>query len=438
MILKGSQRGGGRQLALHLLNVADNEHVHIHELRGFTADDLPGAFQEVYAISRGTKAKQFLFSLSLNPPQEQKVGTETFEAAIEAIERKMGLEGQPRAVVFHEKEGRRHAHAVWSRIDAEKMKAINLPFFKMKLRDVSRDLYLEHGWQMPRGLVNSKERDPANYSLAEWQQAKRSGQDPKALKEMFRECWAASDSGKAFAAALKSRGYILARGDRRSHVAVDYRGEVYAVAKYAGIKTKEVRGRLGDENALPSIEDAKADHASRMSEMLRRHVADAEERRKTQAASILQRRTEITQRQRTGRTELEKAQQTRQATETRERTSRFSRGFRGLWHRVTGKHSEIKRRNEREALLATQRDKVERDRLAFRHIEERRPLHQQIKQLRKAHAEHVAEIHRDIADFERIGSRPASSLKEQFRQHAGRPRTMERDVGRERDFNREI
>lgn len=439
MILKGSQRGGGRQLALHLLNVAENEHVRVHELRGFTADDLPGAFQEVYAISRGTKAKQFLFSLSLNPPQSEQVRTETFEAAIEAIERKMGLEGQPRAVVFHEKEGRRHAHAVWSRIDAEKMRAINLPFFKMKLRDVSRDLYLEHGWQMPRGFVNSKERDPANYSLAEWQQAKRSGQDPKALKEMFRECWAASDSGKAFAAALRSRGYILARGDRRSNVAVDYRGEVYAVARYAGIKTKDVRGRLGDENALPSIEDAKSEHASRMSEMLRRHVADVEQRRKNQATNILQRRKEIIERQRTQRTALEKAQQTRQATETRERTSRFSRGFRGLWHRITGKHSEIKRRNEQEALLATQRDMAEKDRLAFRHIEERRPLHQQLRQLRKAHAERVAEIHRDIADFERTESRQAPNLKEQFRQAESSQeptRSRKRDRGREPDFER--
>ena len=61
-------------------------------------------------------------------------------------------EGQPRAVVFREKDGRRHAHVVWSRIDAGKMKAINLPRFKLKLRDVSPQLYMDHGWQMPRGM----------------------------------------------------------------------------------------------------------------------------------------------------------------------------------------------------------------------------------------------------------------------------------------------
>jgi len=35
MILKGNQRAGGMQLALHLLNASDNNHVEVHELSGF-------------------------------------------------------------------------------------------------------------------------------------------------------------------------------------------------------------------------------------------------------------------------------------------------------------------------------------------------------------------------------------------------------------------
>jgi hypothetical protein len=33
---------------------------------------------------------------------------------------------------------------------------------------------------------------------------------------------------------------MLARGDRRGFVAVDYRGEVYAVARQAGVKTRGI------------------------------------------------------------------------------------------------------------------------------------------------------------------------------------------------------
>ncbi len=151
MILKGSERGGSVQLAAHLLRLDENDHVELHDLRGFVSGDLTGAMKEAYAVSRGTRCKKFLFSLSLSPPERERVPVQAFEEAIAAIEERIGLKGQPRAIVFHEKQGRRHAHCVWSRINAEVMKAVNLSHYKLKLRDMSRELYLEHGWQMPRG-----------------------------------------------------------------------------------------------------------------------------------------------------------------------------------------------------------------------------------------------------------------------------------------------
>jgi hypothetical protein len=393
MILKASQRGGGRQLAAHLLNAKDNEHVHVHDMRGFVSDDLADAFDEAYATSRATKAKQFLFSLSLNPPPDVQVRADTFEAAIDAIERKVGLEGQPRAIVFHEKDGRRHAHAVWSRIDADRMKAINLPFFKNRLMEVSRELYLENGWQMPRGLISSKERDPTTYTLAEYQQAKRAGHDPKALKRMFAECWAASDSGKSFRAALKGRGYTLAIGDRRGHVAVDFRGEVYAIARYTGQTTKDVRARFGDEQALPSVDEAKRDIANRMTPMIKRHISEAEARHKVAKASLISRRSEILQRQRLERSKLEKDHEARHVRETLERQTRLRKGLFGLWDRLIGKHAKIKKQNEHEAIEARQRDRAERERLIFRQLDVRRTLDQEIKRTRQSHAERKREFY---------------------------------------------
>lgn len=298
MILKGSQRGGAKQLALHLLKIQDNEHVELHELRGFVAEDLPGALREVHAISQGTRCRQFLFSLSLNPPQQEKVSIEAFEAAIEMAEQRMGLEDQPRAIVFHEKDGRRHAHCVWSRIDGQEMKAINLPHFKLKLRDLSKELYLEHGWTLPKGLVDSKNRDPANYTRAEWQQAKRVKLDPKQLKIMFQECWAISDSKASFANALAERGYHLARGDRRGYVAVDFKGEIYSVSRWTGKKPKELKDRLGDPKTLPSIEATNAIIAARMDENLKRYIVEAERSFQKHAAKLEFKKADLVQRQR--------------------------------------------------------------------------------------------------------------------------------------------
>ncbi|MEC8196385.1 MAG: relaxase/mobilization nuclease domain-containing protein, partial [Pseudomonadota bacterium] len=238
------------------MNASDNEHVTLHELRGFLADDLQGAFQEAEAISAGTKCQQYLFSLSLNPPQSKTVPIEVFERAIAEIERRLGLSGQPRAIVFHEKKGRRHAHCVWSRIDAVQMKAINLAHTKYRLRDMSRELYIEHGWDMPAGLRNPKDRDPLNYELAEASQAKRTKRDPRELKVLFVQCWEVSDSKEAFAAALLEQGFVLARGNRRGCVAVDASGEVYSLSRWCCVKTKDLRARLGDQNDLPTVQDA--------------------------------------------------------------------------------------------------------------------------------------------------------------------------------------
>ena len=239
MILKGSQRSGAKQLGLHLLKTEENEHVELHDIRGFMSDDVVGALREAEAIAKGTKCRQFMFSVSLNPPENERAHVRTFEKALEAIEEKNGLTGQPRLVVFHEKEGRRHCHAVWSRIDPETMTAKPMSFYKNKLREVSRQLYLENGWQMPRGLIDPKDRDPRNFSLDEWQQAKRIGRHAGELKELIQEAWATSDSARTFAHALEERGFYMARGDRRGHVAVTFEGEVISISRATGKKAKE-------------------------------------------------------------------------------------------------------------------------------------------------------------------------------------------------------
>lgn len=181
MILVGNQRGGVSDLATHLLK-QENDHVTIYEMRGCVSDDLHEAFREVHAIAKGTKCKQYLFSFSLNPPQAETVSERAFERAANTAEERLGLSGQPRAIVFHEKEGRRHAHVVWSRIDAARMTATNLPFYKQRLNALAKELYLEHGWSLPEGMRDRALSDPLNFSLEEWQQSLRTGRDPREVK----------------------------------------------------------------------------------------------------------------------------------------------------------------------------------------------------------------------------------------------------------------
>jgi hypothetical protein len=100
MIPKGNQRGGGRQLATHLLNQFDNDHVEVVDLRGAVAQDLHGAFHEWFAQSKATKCQKYLYSLSVNPDlAKYNLTREQYLDFIARTERSLKLVGQPRAVV---------------------------------------------------------------------------------------------------------------------------------------------------------------------------------------------------------------------------------------------------------------------------------------------------------------------------------------------------
>ena len=402
MILKGSQRSGGQELAAHLLRTDENEQVDLYELRGFADDDLHGAFKEAQAIARGTKCRQYLFSLSLNPPETENVPVEAFEAAIDQIEGKLGLKDQPRAIVFHEKEGRRHAHCVWSRIDAETMTAKRMSFFKTKLTEVSRELYLEHDWKMPNGLADPSKRDPRNFTLAEWQQAKRAGHDPRVFKQAIQDAWAVSDSKAAFEHALNERGLWLAKGDRRGHVIIDHQGEVYGLARTLGKRAKEVRARIGREDDLPSASDVKQRIALEMSPVLRKHLDEARASWRDLSATLAFKKAAIRDRQREERRKLVERQEARRTQETKARAEKLPKGIKGLWARVTGKLSKLKDANEREAQKCVHRDKLERQDVVFRHLNERRKFQKQVRIHRSKQAETLVGLRTDRHRIERL------------------------------------
>ncbi|MBL1259814.1 MAG: relaxase/mobilization nuclease domain-containing protein [Thiotrichaceae bacterium] len=401
MILQGNQRGGAKDLALHLLK-AENEHIEIHELRGFVSDNLAGALGEIHAVSQATRARQFLFSLSLNPPPEENVSTQAFEDAINRIERKLGLRGQPRAIVFHTKEGRRHCHVVFSRIDAQKMKAIPLPYTRYKLREISRDLYIENGWKMPRGFINSKNRDPNNFTLAQWQQAKRAGKDPRGIKAALQDCWAISDTQGAFQQALLMRGFTLARGDRRGFVVLDQQLEIYNVAKWVGIKAKDARAKLKDEEKLPSVQDARTSIATNMTSHLGALKQAQTTKLGARSSLLKQQKNDLTSQHKEERRILDEEQAARHMQEIKQRQARFNTGLRGIWDHITGKFNRIKKQNESETYLAHQRDRNEKDALIFKQLEQSRSLQARMNRLQEFGKTREKEISRDIQQYREI------------------------------------
>jgi hypothetical protein len=402
MILQASKRGEGAKLGRHLLNEIANDIVEVHEVRGFMCEDIMGAMKEAQALSYGTRCGKYLFSLSLNPPGLENVRDEDFEQAIEKIEERLNLAGQPRMMVFHEKEGRRHAHCVWSRIDADKMIAVDMPHFKLKLREVSKELYFEHGWQMPRGFIDSSMRDPRNFNLKEWQQAKRAALSAKDLKATIQECWSVSKDAQSFGRELESKGLFLARGDRRGHVAVSHEGEVFSVARMIGKNAKQVIAKLGDPDSLRSVETTLTDISQAMTPRLQGYIREAKRIAANQLRPLEEKRQEMKIRHLHERQLIDTGQAARHESEIRNRAARLPKGFSGLWHRVTGEYAKVKAQNELEAYWSLQRDREQRHALVMAQLHERQELQADITLTRERSAKQILALYKDAARYREL------------------------------------
>lgn len=268
MISFASQRALGQDLATHLLNAHDNEMVELAEVNGAIAPDLHGAFAEWEAQAHAlTKCENYLYSLSVNPdPAQDPLSREQYFDYINRVEDKLGLTGQPRAVVFHSKYGREHCHVIWSRVDADNEKAVHLAFDREKLMMVTREFARDHGLELPDGYYKDGKGGRGDQgeqlSLYEMHQQRTTGFSKEEHQEMVTDAWRSSDNPKAFIQALTQKGYMLATG-KRPYVVVDYYGGMHALPKLIAdksVRTKDIHEFLKEEfpsETLPTVDDAR-------------------------------------------------------------------------------------------------------------------------------------------------------------------------------------
>lgn len=405
MIPKGNQRGGGRQLATHLLNAFDNERVELLELRGSVAKDLHGAFHEWYAQSKATKASKYLYSLSVSPDlAKYDLNREQYLDFIARTERSLKLVGQPRAVVFHVKNGREHAHVVWSRIDVEAGKAVPISHDRLKLRAVVQEFARDHGLPLPEGMRKNgrKERfdEQAKQSnLAEKQQEERSGLSKEERMAVIREAWESGDPRRFFNA-LEEKGLFLARGDSGRYVVVDLAGEIHSLYRQIeGMRTKEIKDFLAADYPLDKLPDAESARAWAKAQ---RELRQAQQ--KHDPPEIRQKQEEMLARQTAARREaLDRQQQERRAPLIEERDKMQARhagqrealaelhvsenrgilsarafrqpqGLRAFLIRVTGFQMLIGLKHRREDSIRAAAQKQQSEALQSRHARERQEL----------------------------------------------------------------
>ena len=279
MIIKGTSCAGARRLSAHLTRTDTNERAEVKDIRGTAADDLLGALKEMEAVACGTRTTKPFYHGSINTRADERLTDEQRLHSIDWLEAALGLTGQPRVVVIHEKEGREHCHIVWSRIDLDRMAAISDSHNYRKHEEVARALEREFGHERVQGAHverDGKERPERTPSHSEMLQAERTGLSTAQAKTLMTEIWQTTKSGQEFKAALEERGWVLARGDRRDFVAIDLKGGVHSVARrIAGVKVADVRHRFADINPrhLRGVAQAKQFQRDRAGGPERQHRA---------------------------------------------------------------------------------------------------------------------------------------------------------------------
>lgn len=265
MVVKGNIRANPAQLARHLLRTDQNERVEILQCDGSPTLKLRDAFSDWQLLTEGTRGSKGLYHAQINPDPRYDLSREQWERAADILEKELGLSGQPRSVVLHQKKGRPHLHVVWARTDIRSMRIISNSHNYRKHERASARMELEFGHEPTPGVHEKRNpeapRPRAAFNHASWQQFERTRLDPRELIASLTDIYRASDSGRAFRGALEEQGYLIAKGDQRVFVIVDPAGGTHSLSRHIeGATAREIRERFADLDpaSLPSVEDARA------------------------------------------------------------------------------------------------------------------------------------------------------------------------------------
>lgn len=328
MIIPASQRGNAKQLANHLSDLTMNDHVELYEARGLFHDQsIQEALREMHAASKGSRCQKHLFSLSVDPVQGLDHDGKLYDEIFQGLDERFPmLKDQPRLIVFHEKEGRRHAHVIYSRINREG-KAIELGLYKKKLTSFSYDLFEKHApEQMPKNLQSWAKRQhearlKQDHTRAELERERRTKQSREAHHQILQEAVKQHDTLKSLDVYLQEKGYRLCNG-KRALLAYDiYTQESYALTRATGLKMNELKQRYVGHTDLPSMDKVKselvkqADHATKTPEppkelaktqdALEKRLQERDQKMAAQREQYRQERDKLDQKQRAEQTKAE-------------------------------------------------------------------------------------------------------------------------------------
>jgi hypothetical protein len=253
-----------------LQDTEENERVCIAKVDGLVSENIDELLHEIEAhgLGLGGNARNPFWIAIVNPGPKEHLTEQDRDRAVEILAKERGLTGQPYFVVEHEKNGWKHWHVVWSRIDAENMRLIADSFDAKICHAASRKIEIELGLEKVVGPFDREPGTPRPPRAPEpWEMYRgmKTQIDPRDITAEVTELFRQSQNGGEFQAALQSHGYPLVTG-RRGLLILDGAGHEHSLVKrIEGVNTAELNAFMRDVDraALPTLERGKAQFRER-------------------------------------------------------------------------------------------------------------------------------------------------------------------------------
>ena len=258
----------------------------------YTAQNADNLKERAGVDRRGRKATAgavYSFSLAWHP--EQDPDRAEMVTAADALMVKLGLSEHQAVYVAHNDADHKHIHGVVNLVHPENGRTANVRMDHLTMSKWAQAYEEKHGKvyckareqnNAERDRRNAKKKPPLEqkfnkeakadqsptpaeaFNQVAADQKKQSGfvkhrEKPLAEAPSIWNLYERSDSGKAFRAALKEQGYILAKGDRRGFVVVNEQtGKVSSLSRQLqGQRAKDVKARLSDIKVLQTVSEVK-------------------------------------------------------------------------------------------------------------------------------------------------------------------------------------
>lgn len=223
----------------HTENLPTNDPELALKIMAATAMDAKELKRAAGIKKTGARCRNPVYTLSLSWHPEENPEPQEMIAAGQGALAVLGLKDHETLMVSHTDEAHPHIHLIVNLINPENGKVRQLGYSRKKLSEWAEE------YERENGKIYCEQRVENNKRRAKKEQGVRY-QDPEfEQKALITQLYHASDSGKAFQAALEAAGYKLAQGKRI--VLIDRDGKMHSLSRQIeGVKAKAIREKLAD------------------------------------------------------------------------------------------------------------------------------------------------------------------------------------------------